>query len=267
MSSYVDDRAIATVLKTISTLTFIDLHHGTIDEDMARALADVLMTNSTVTIIQLVFNVIDSKGVRTFASAFAKNSTVRVIYLYGNNIDDDGACAVANVLATNSTVTTLSLSNNNIGVDGARALARALATNTTLETFYLYNNNNIGNDGGRAFEAALDANSKSALSIADFSHSGIDAIILNRIHRLMLRNIGCAMSRAVLSLAPLTTMLPYAQYEVIVRTVARPYVRRAQESCQSMMTYDDEHAMFNNVETHLANERRRRLALSRDTFK
>ncbi|KAG0349139.1 hypothetical protein BG005_011129, partial [Podila minutissima] len=155
-----DDRtlALAQALKTISTLTTLNLDYNNIGDNGAQLLSEALKTNSTLTTLKLQRNSIGLNGSQALAQALKTNSILTTLNLWGNSIGDDGAQALARTLKTNTTLTTLYLASNSIGDDGAQVLAQALKTNSTLTTLNLASNS-IGDDGAQALAQALKTNS------------------------------------------------------------------------------------------------------------
>ena len=165
--------ALASALKTNSTVTGLNVCGNDISARGIEALVVALKTNSTLTTLEISENEIDATSIAVLADALKTNSTLTHLRVYRGNanpIGDAGAAKLADALKTNSTLTSLEISNHEIDVAGAAALADALKNNSTLTNLDV-SCNGIGDTGAAAFAAALKRNS--TLTALDVCHQYI----------------------------------------------------------------------------------------------
>lgn len=165
--------ALAFALKTNSTLATLEISENEIDATSIAVLADALKTNSTLTHLRVYrghANPMGDAGAAKLADALKTNSTLTSLEISCHEIDVAGAAALADALRTNSKLITLNIGNNIFGDAGAAVLADALKNNSTLTNLDV-SNNRIGDTGAAAFAAALKRNS--TLTALDVCHQHI----------------------------------------------------------------------------------------------
>ena len=167
--------ALADALKTNSTLTTLEISENEIDATSIAVLADALKINSTLAHLRVHSSnnqkhLLGDADAAKFADALKTNSTLTSLEISSHEIDVAGAAALADALRTNSKLINLNLANNTFGDAGAAVLADALKNNSTLTNLDV-SNNGIGDTGAAAFAAALERNS--TLTVLDVCHQFI----------------------------------------------------------------------------------------------
>ncbi|XP_015777517.1 PREDICTED: protein NLRC3-like [Acropora digitifera] len=152
--------ALAQALQTNCVLTYLDLGHDKIRDEIAVGLGKALKSNTTPTYSDVAIEPVISReqispwGASALARALTKNSTLKCLVLGQYSIGDSGALAFAEALRTNSSLTHLDLFANDIGDLGIEAICKALQSNHVM-THLILGGNTIGDSGAVALAEAL----------------------------------------------------------------------------------------------------------------
>jgi len=174
--------ALAKVIQTKNSITYLELTHSCITNEIINYLAQAIKSNPKNTITTLDFrnNIIGAVGAKAIAEILKNSSMITTLDLSNNYCGDEGAKAIAEILKTNTTITTLNLSNNLINDEGAKIIAEAIKANPNSKIATLnLSENSIHNEGAEAIAKALRNNttiSTLKLSYNKISNKGILAI-------------------------------------------------------------------------------------------
>lgn len=150
-------KAIATILRTNTTLKQLSLKNCRINEESAIYLAESIAKNSTLTELILDMNSIGSYATKCIMEAFDQHP--RPTHLSLNKTDSaDNLNMLANAIANNQSITALELSSNLIPDHGATLIANALGRNSTLRTLSVWSLLEIQKAGCDALEKAFKKN-------------------------------------------------------------------------------------------------------------
>jgi Ran GTPase-activating protein (RanGAP) involved in mRNA processing and transport len=204
--------AIAGMLKSNTSLTFLDLRSCGIECDGAKELADAISVNTVLETIILDSNRIGNDGLTKLASALSVSKTLKYMMLASNFFNDIGIKHLANALKINKSLTSIRLSNNFIRDDGgyhigdalpycnlteielnschikkgANWLAAGLVENSTISTINLSNNKMAKGDADILAEMLKN---NTAIRTLDVSGNHIDRKAISAIREFLRRNI------------------------------------------------------------------------------
>ena len=143
--------ALATVLRTHRTLTFLDLSkgHPNSSVELWHEIAKVLQENTPLRSLDLSRNDLYTKGDKgakggvALAEALKRNTVLEHLDLDHNHLGNDGGNAMAEMLSTNTTLRHLKLRRNGIGPDAGTKLFGVLLQTVppkNLQGLYLAGN-------------------------------------------------------------------------------------------------------------------------------
>jgi len=148
--------AIATALRTNTTLRSLDLVSSEVGTFGAMALGHSLKHNQYLTALDLDSNAIGPCGVQALPAALSQNQSLLTLRLNRNGLGPTGAEHVAELLRVNGSVTALHVCGNSFKEGGASALAAALPLNCALTALHLADND-IADDGAAALAHGISA--------------------------------------------------------------------------------------------------------------
>ena len=170
-------------MRTSSTLAFVDLSAGSIDDEVMRALGTALLDAPSSSLVAL----------RCDAFELPRGATA--CDLSRRQLGPAAATLLAGLLKFNGTLTDLELRDNPLGAEGVAAIARALHSNTTLASLTLaecrmcgidlFGNGRYRADGVHTLLEAVNRNQ--ALTVIDIAQANFGRaerkVRQERVHR------------------------------------------------------------------------------------
>lgn len=119
--------AIAVVLSTTSSLTFLDLSHNNIRKTSAMGFAKCLAHNSSLLVLNLANNNFGDIAGQHLAHSLRFNTTIKFLDISYNNLMPKSIFCFANVLEqSNKTLKEVNFNGNSVGREGCKCLLRAM---------------------------------------------------------------------------------------------------------------------------------------------
>ena len=124
--------------KSMCTVDTIDLGWNTVGSVGAVAMATALKTNTSLLYLDLAANAVDDIAAQRIGAALATNFSIKEIYLSQNIIKDSACFVFSKFLKDHPSIMKLDLSINPVGEAGARSLFRLILKG--LRTFVMMRN-------------------------------------------------------------------------------------------------------------------------------